>query len=227
MSVALFVLTDGRREYINETIPSALQNLAGDFSYRMIYEDTGDPGVARTLSERWGPYGFDVVSDGRGRQGYDGALAAVWAHLAARPEPFGHVLTLEDDFTFNRPVDVSAMAAVLDANPYLAQMALRRQPWNHDERAAGGIVEQHPEAYTDMEGGGECWLEHRLFWTQNPHLFPRQLLQHGWPAGAHSEGMMGIRLLQDPALRFGFWGTRGSGEWVTHIGEIPAIGALR
>jgi hypothetical protein len=139
------------------------------------------------------------------------------------------VFSTEDDFLFARPVDLSAMGAVLDANPHLVQLALRRQPWNAEERSAGGIVEQHPEAYTEhRDSEGRAWLEHRLFMTTNPSLYRRSLCAMGWPDVPRSEGQLTAYLLRHgvtttgmPAerVRFGFWGARDSGEWCEHIGH--------
>ena len=73
----------------------------------------------------------------------------------------------EQDFTFNEPVELNRMAQVLDRNPHLMQMAMRRQPWNPIEEAAGGIVESDPDAYLEVSDGLSTWLEHRKFFTTN------------------------------------------------------------
>jgi hypothetical protein len=111
------------------------------------------------------------------------------------------------------------MAAVLNEQRHLVQLVLRRQPWNAEERAAGGIVEQHPDDYQDATDGTNYWLEHRRFFSTNPSLYHRSLLTRSWPDGEHSEGMFTHDLLRDETLRFAFWGARDSGEWVTHIGR--------
>ncbi len=122
------------------------------------------------------------------------------------------------------------MTYVLRRHPHLAQLALRRQPWNDEERAAGGIVEQHPDDFVEVDGGhGSVWLEHRRFLTTNPCLYRRELMDVDWPEGPNSEGMFTHRLLERgfsgaPAsqLRFGYWGSRDSGEAVEHIGHVRA-----
>jgi hypothetical protein len=112
------------------------------------------------------------------------------------------------------------MALVLDHHPDLVQLALRRQPWNPEEQAAGGIVEQHPDDYTEREWRGHRWLAHRRFFTTNPSLYRTDLIRtEEWPDVEHSEGMFTHQLLADPLVSFGFWGARDSGEWCTHIGH--------
>ena len=60
----------------------------------------------------------------------------------------------EDDFRLTRRIDLTAMVEVLNRTPNLAQLALRRQPWN-DERAAGDCG----GAPDDFPGGRAGWPE--------------------------------------------------------------------
>lgn len=220
--ITLLVMTDGRRDCIERTIPSAEANLEGPITTRLIYDDSGDEDYRSWLVERFGPDGFGVTYHPKGRQGFGGAIRDAWRFLACAGSylPGHYIFHLEDDFTFNRPVDLTTMAHTLAQQPHLVQLALRRQPWNDDERAAGGIVEQHPDDFLEVSNGSRTrWLEHRRFFTTNPSLYRRSLCAGGWPEGAHSEGRFTHELLVDPDARFGFWGARDSGEWVTHIGR--------
>lgn len=219
--IELLVMTDGRREHIGDTIRSAGDNLVGPIERRWIHDDSGDRDHRAWLEEQFP--GWLVIGHPAGRQGFGGAISNAWRHLqAAGAAPF--VFHLEDDFTFNRPVDLVSMVEVLKRRPYLVQLALRRQPWNVAEIEAGGIVEQYPDDYveTRLEDGapGPAWLEHRRFFTTNPSLYRRELMARGWPAGAHSEGRFGVELVaEDPDARFAYWGSRDSGEWVRHNGH--------
>lgn len=218
MTIALLVITDGRKDCITRTIPSALEQLDDRLvTERWIYDDSGDSAHRAWLADTFPR--FQLVWHPAGRQGFGGAIREAWHILRARSnEPF--VFHLEDDFTFNRTVDLPAMLGVLVDHPHLVQLALRRQPWNPQECAAGGIVEQHPHDYIDRTDGTNHWLEHRRFFTTNPSLYRRSLCHEGWPDVEHSEGHFGIDLLaKHPDWRFGFWGARDSGEWVTHIGH--------
>lgn len=210
--IALLVLTDGR-DTIYETIPSALAYLHGPISELWIHDDSGDPANAAKL-RRVFP-GWQIVRTST-RSGFDGAIRSAWsALLDESTAPF--VFHLEDDFRFRRPVDLGELAAVLLHHETLAQLALRRQPWNPTEVAAGGVVEANPEDFTDREG----WLEHRRFFTTNPSLYRRDLMRRGWPTGAASEGRFSADLFAD-GYTAGYWGARASGEWVEHIGHHRA-----
>ena len=218
--IVLLVMTDGRLDCIDQAIPSALEHLQGWITRRIIHDDSGDPDYRSWLRRRF--FGFEVIYHPAGRQGFGGAYRNAWRYLTQCHEPY--VFSTEDDFTFNRDVDLREMVGVLEGRPHVAQLALRRQPWNEEERAAGGIVEQHPHDFIDrdywLHGRWPVeYLEHRRFWTTNPSLFRRSLCSREWPEAEHSEGVFTHQLLADPDLRFAFWGARDSGEWVTHIGN--------
>lgn len=213
--IDLLVMTDGR-DTIYETIPSAEAFLVGPIESRTIHDDSGDPTNADKLRRVFPDW---TVITTPGRSGFGGAIRSAWRYIAAEREaPF--VFHLEDDFTFRRVVELVDLAAVLEHRPHLSQLALRRQPWNADEAAAGGIVEQHPDDWIDHEWENRQWLESRRNFTTNPSLYRRSLVFAGWPDGPGSEGRFGIGLLEaDPETTFGYWGARDSGEWVHHIGN--------
>lgn len=214
--IALLVMHDGR-DTIDQTIPSAEANLRGPITERYIHVDGPEVDVDRLV--RLFPLYTIILPDAE-RQGFDGAIRRAWGILRSRT-PARFVFHLEDDFTFRRPVDLVDLMTILDTHPHLVNLALRRQPWNPHEINAGGIVEQHPDAYTERgdDRANSRWLEHRLFFTTNPGLYRRRLLDRQWPTGAHSEGRFSHEILgEDPDARFGYYGARDSGEWVHHIG---------
>jgi hypothetical protein len=224
VTVALLVITDGREDYLARTVDATREHLAGDVTERWMFDDTGDRGYRATLRRRYPE--FEHI-DGGHRQGFGGAIRSAWQQLRRRSSA-PYLFHLEQDFTLLRHVDVDTMARVLAANPHLVHLALRRQPWNPDERAAGGVVERYPAAYQERgDAAGNTWLEHRLFFTTNPSLYRRSLIVGtDWPDVDHSEGVYTMRLLEHgtpevggDTARFGYWGARDSGVAVTHIGE--------
>lgn len=223
--IALLVITDGREDYLSDCVASAMAHLCGPITERVMYDDTGDDNYRRSLADRYPT--FRHINAGS-RQGFGGAIRAAWSYLAEHSAT-RWVFHLEQDFTFNRPVDLAAMGRVLHDNPHLVQLALRRQPWSDHEVVAGGVVEQHPDAYAEHHSAFGSWLEHRLFFTTNPSLYRRSLCSTTWPEGGNSEGHYSHHLLQAGSpevdgerVRFGYWGTRDSGEAVHHIGHQRA-----
>lgn len=223
--IALAILTDGRKEYLVQTVASMFEHLAGPITRMVIFDDSGDDAYHVWLQDRFGPDGFEVVSHPTGRQGFGGAIRHAWGWLRENTnEPF--IWWQEDDFTFNRHVYTTEMMAVLLERPHLAQIALVRQAWSETEMNAGGVIHMNPSAYSQHTDGVHWWLQHRLFWTTNPCLFSRSLLDIGWPEGDNSEGMfhhelMAHGLLGTPAefVWEAYWGKREDAPWVHHIGN--------
>lgn len=223
MSIALLVITDGRSENLARTVKSAMKNLRGPITEMWMYDDTGDAQYRRALAEVYPE--FRHMNAGP-RQGFAGAIHFAWNALANLSEA-DYVFHLEGDFTFNREVDLTAMRQTLEDHPELVHMALRRQAWAPAEIEAGGVVELHPDAYTDVfvDVLGRAWLEHRLFYTTNPSLIHMDLIRRGWPTVPQSERRFTEYLLREGSpwalgdeIRFGYWGRRDDEPWVHHIG---------
>ena len=220
-SVALVVMTDGRRECIERSIPAALDNLKGHpITRRLICDDSGDLDYLAWLTENFPTFDLVTAWD---RTGCAEAVRRAWMHAAACGDE-QWVFWLEDDFIVERPVDLAAMAEVLTVEPQLSQMVLLRQAWFGNEVEAGGLIETDPSAYTDRCTAGHDWLEHRLGHWMNPHLVARSfLVDHEWPTGAWSEAAFS-RQMRDEGRSSGFWGARGDAPLVTHVGERRGTG---
>lgn len=195
MSVAVLLISDGRHDYLAQTLRSMATYL---------------PAVDQLVH----------VDDRDHKLGFDGAIDAGWQRINGTSVDW--VFHLEADFIFNGPVELEAMISILERQPHLAQVALKRQPWNDRERAAGGIVEQHPDEYDECQDDEFIWTEHRRFFTTNPSVYSAKLCRLGWPREKHSEGVFTHRLLADPLLRFAFLGGKFDPPRVTHIGAERA-----
>lgn len=192
MTVCLLLIHDGRHDYLERTLASAQERLPA-FDQRVI------------------------VDDSRHELGFAGAIRHGWDQIET-----DWVFHLEGDFTFNGNVPVAAMIELLERRSHLAQVALKRQPWNDEEKAAGGIVELHPDDFTERTDGHAVWTEHRRFFTTNPSVYSARLCRRGWPQQPHSEGVFTHQLLRDPRLRFAFWGAKHAPPLVEHIGAVRA-----
>ena len=191
MSVCLLAIGDGRVEY-HERSWASLTEMLPDVDYTVVIDDS-----AHEL-------------------GFGGAVAEGWRQ--ALDTPATHVFHAELDFIYPQPVDLEGMVTVLNYHPHLVQMALLRGPVHDVERRAGGVIEQHPEDYLTVTWHGQTWREHRRNVTTNPCVWPRWVVERGWPVRDESEGHFGIDLFaEDPARRAAYW---GFGVNVEHIGHI-------
>lgn len=236
MSIALVIVTDGRDTYLDECVKSLGMLKEGyrlSITERWMHDDTGNDAYRSELSARYPE--FTHINGGK-RQGCAGAFQSVWRQLRERTRA-EYVFLVEQDFVFLRPVNLKHMAFQLNRNPHLAQIALRRQAWNGEEKFAGGVVELHPDWYEDKRYDDPYndpdnlmqWLEQGVFFTTNPSLFRSTLLSVPWPAhqqGTYSESLFHQQLMRQGTpevpgdrVRYAYWGARDSGIWVEHIGH--------
>lgn len=224
MTVPLIVLTNGRPECISKTIPSAREHLHG-VAGMVIVDDSGDPVYGQWLEDEFigGPWDGKVLHLPE-PHGYWRAMQYVWGlarHWAATYDTNAFFL-LEDDFTFNTNVDLDDLAGVLDAHPYLAQIALLRQPWFANEHAHGGLIgalQAQGQTFTECMDGTHWWIEHRACFTGNPCLIPRATFERDWPEGDWSESRFGRGLFADQRARGAYWGRLADPPRVEHIGR--------
>ncbi len=219
--VTLIVHTGGtaeawpeRREYLRQSVASLAEKVYGPIVQRVIYDCWGDPAIRAWLTEEFGPLGFYVVGPDKPVD-YTGSMQAMWRYLAKRSKG-EFIFQAEDDFTYERPVNLAPMIEALQANPHIVQMALLRDPFYQDERETGGILGWPEPAFERKQD----WLEHSLFFTANPSLFRRSLTAIAWPSGHHSETIFGKLIFADKRARAAFWG-QGE-EWIRHIGQVRA-----
>lgn len=215
MNLALMVVTDGR-EYFWETMKSFHETFnIDDFKYKFVIDDSLDPEFQRRLAMAYPEFQVESAIE---KRGFGGAIRHGWSVI---PDDVDYVFHLEDDFIFTEKPDLDMMIFTLEKYSYLLQMALLRGPVNNEERKAGGIIEQDPDSYTEMWGWHDelYWREHRKFFTTNPCLYRRSLIEKGWPDCEFSEGIFSIeRFKENPEAKSAFWGSNDSGVWVKHIG---------
>jgi hypothetical protein len=205
--VAVVALTTGDRDTLAPTIASAEEMLTGPIGRRLVCVD--GPRCRVEAVEDAHP-GWDVEQIRGG--GYPKATAAAIEQALGCGQPW--VFWLEDDFTFNEPVDLLAMQEIVEREG-LAQLSLMRQPWYEPEIEAGGVIAANPDAFTQRNG----WIEHRAYWTMNPMLTRRSLLaEHRWPQGRRSELRFGHSVFADPRARAGILGAIEDEPRVQHIG---------
>lgn len=211
MTVALLVMTDGRREYIRDTIRSASCNLEGPFGPLFMYDDSADEANHEWLRNNFPSFKLFYKET---RQGFGGAINSAWEFM--KDYEFEYIFHLEDDFTFNRKIPVDDMIQKLVENPNVYQMALRRQAWNREEMRVGGVIQRWPDQFHQQNG----FMTHRLFFTTNPSLYRRSLIEtRTYPNIKDAEGHFTLEITgSDPNAVFGFWGDKTDPPWVNHNG---------
>ena len=222
-SVTVIVHTGGlperwpeRREYLERSLASLTDRVTGPITQRVLYSCWGGElfGAVEEVGRRYGFYTVGPTED----VDFTAGMKAMWTYLKKRAKG-EYIFQTEDDFTYDRDVDLGVLIDVLRAEPGIVQMALLRDAYYRDEQdleAIGNILGWPRPAFTERDG----WLEHRLFFTLNPSLFRRTLTNTPWPSGQHTETIFGKHVLQEPTRRSAFWGT--GEQWVSHIGAVRA-----
>lgn len=232
MTTALVVINDGRREYMGPAMAS-LDHLHGDIGARAIIDDSGDLDNLTMLRHDYPTY---YVAHHEQRQGLAAAVRTAWAWALETGAEF--VFHFEQDFVLTEDIDLDAMAMLLRAEPSLAQLVLKRNPWSQLEKDAGGQMEIAPDEYLDCSATlesvyneVELYVE-EFYWTEhitenakalhvfsfNPCLIRREAIEAFF--ANHGDGLE--RGVTDAVLAAGFhlayWGRRTDPPRAEHIG---------
>jgi hypothetical protein len=202
-----------RSGYIRESLASLTRNVSGPIVQRVLYSDWG-PEHRDTLDALASESGFYVVGP-KAHLGYTGAMQALWTYLDRRAQG-SYVFSVEDDFLYDRPVDLNSMIEALAADRHLVQMALLRGPYYPREIEAGSVLASLKTPVEQRDG----YVVHRDHFTANPSLFRRSLVKTPWPSGSSSERLFGDRVLREREARFAYWGD--GTPWISHIGAVRA-----
>jgi hypothetical protein len=206
-----------RVSYLRRSIASLEAHVTGPIVQKVIYSDWG-PDFREELEAIAAEHGFYVVGPTT-HVGYVESRRMLWAYLEKRARG-DYIFSVEDDFTYDRGVDLIPMIQTLRDNPHLRQVALLRAAAFPREFEAGGVIASLKTPVTLRNHRPHPFLEHRDHWTDNPALYRRSIVKTPWPAGTNTERRFGEAVLRDPKATFAYW---GSGEtWITHIGETRA-----
>lgn len=219
MDLCWTVLTDGRKEYIEQCLPDWIEWLDNSIQNKFIIDDSGDLEYRYWLCETFPS--FKIIAVGNQRAGYSAAMSRVFN--TAKLSKNKYCLHLEDDFLLKRKFDIGGATSVLNSNKFLSQMSFIREPWYHNEIESGGLIEaierDNPDAVFEQKNtNGINWIEHKSYWTCNPSIFPRWLTSYKWPTGDWSESRFG-RQLFNAGRTAGVFGYRGDKPYVEHIGR--------
>lgn len=212
MTWTLLGLDHGRWGYVERSL-AALDKVVGlDFFDRRIFSHDGP------IAAEGAPllHRFDEVTYSRQRTGLAANLQRGWDMLG----PDEWVFHLELDFeVVDAPL--TAMRAVLELRPRLAQMVLERQPVNASEVGNGGLLGGDNIPTFTAHGGprGPFWREQDHLFSFNPCVYHSSVATK-----AGTETSVTQRLRAD-GRTFGFWGAQGDAPRCRHIGVQGGMGS--
>lgn len=208
--ITLMCITDGRWDYLQQTIASAEEMLDWPFHYKLLVDDSGSATETCPQFDGW------RYLKNPERRGLAGAIASGWEFI---PPTTDYVFHLEDDFTFPAPVPIADMVQALEADSSLAQVALLRQPWSPEEQHAGSIYAMNRGVYSTSKATGVELVTHRRLFTFNPSLYPRAICDYG--AGLEQEV---TDALLAHGYRFSYLGGISDDPRCLHIGVRRSAG---
>lgn len=216
--ITWITLTDGRKDLIKKTIPCWQENISSNFSNKIIIDDSGDNNYRLWLKKTF--KSFDIVPVDKERAGYVEAMRKVFS--VAREANSPYVFHLEDDFLIKKEFDLNNFTSVLDQNSNLVQMSFLRDPWYENEIRDGGTLRtlvKHGKKISRAKNKNFDWMEHRIFWTCNPSVYPLRITDEEWPDRKHSEFYFGRSLFSDKKNKSAVWGKWSDKPLITHTGS--------
>jgi hypothetical protein len=223
VSTLIVFLTNGRRECLPKAVHSFLGkvHISADDEV-VIVDDSGDVEYRAWLTRTFRHWKVSRV--GEYAMGYNAAMLHIWDLARC----FDHVFMVEDDFVFDREVNLADMIDALEDDEDLAQIVLLRQAWFGNEVDASGLIPalvNQGKSFKVRHTNMGTYLSHRATWSTNPNLFRggSWVENHPWPIGEGSEYRFGQHLFQtEPETVCAYWGD--GTEYVTHTGERKGFG---
>jgi hypothetical protein len=171
MTTVCVVIDDGRPEYLKQTVASL--DHVKPIDVRVLIDDSGDKTYGDWLG--WTYPNFDEQVHHHQRRGLGGAVRSAWETALEHGADF--VWHNEDDMPIAADIDLTTFIDLLKAQPHLAQVGLKRQPFSPEEIRAGGIVEAYPHFYTEHTDAGVTWIETDHLFVFSPSLIPRRVIE--------------------------------------------------
>lgn len=159
--------------------------------------------------------------------GFCGAIREGWELLRGSLVEFDYVFHLESDFRFLAPFDLGLMAAILDAHPWLSQVALKRGP--HGSEPEGGFMAAWPDQWDNRSfrysGVEHPYCVQTAFFTTNPSLYKRSLVEvFDWPEAPACEQGFAHMLFTEGYDGGAYLGHTTDTPLVEHIGTRTGQG---
>lgn len=222
MSIVFVLRCDGRRDYIDQAVASAIDNLKAHFDRMVIVNDSGDHEHASWLEQEFPAFEFVHHAE---RLGMNTCVRT--AFQVAIATGADAMFSTEDDFRFNESVNVKKMYRLLHCEPHLAALTLKRNPWNDQEIAAGGQIETAPDEYFDRSCVTGNWVEHDHLFSGNPSLVRVDAIKAAvnvdMPDSDTYERPAGLAMIA-AGYRFAFYGKRDDKPRCEHLGHSRSSG---
>jgi glycosyltransferase involved in cell wall biosynthesis len=217
--VTAVFITDGRIDLLENTLQSFHNNIQYPFFEKIIINDSLDEKVINSVNNLSSFYGIKVIQHEE-KRGFAGAYDSAFKNISSESD---YTFFCEDDFVFNEKINIGELIYILEYDRNIVQIALKRQAWSEEEKAAGGFMEQWIDQYHNKEAAGLNWCEHRLFYTTNPNLTSKFVIERGWQLLPKSESVFSQLLFMNPNYKSAYLGKKTDSPKVEHVGYNRSI----
>lgn len=211
MIAAVFV-TDGRGEYLEQTVASLELE---QFDCRIVVDDSGDSEYGTWVDGLLDP---DVAVHHEKRCGLAAAVQSGWK--AATDAGAEFVFHVEEDWRFLTDPPIDRMRDLLARRPTLAQIVLKRKFSPREEAYHGPFTLDAPEYVERFVATSFLTFQPPTVgshvFSLNPSLIPRQVFSEGWPD--ENEAGMTERCIAR-GWHLAYWGRKSGPYMVEHLGE--------
>jgi len=222
MRVCRIIFTDGRWDYLKQTVESFHQFMS-PVDLTIVNDDSQIEGYDRWIETLFPDENLEILSH-PWKLGLCKSIQTAWKSI---PSGFDYIQHLEDDFVLDSHIDLYEMAYVLENNPHLSQLWLMRRPWYQAEIECGGIYKHlgswrfKPCSIAKTDKTELYWTELTVpFWTCNPSLYPVSIIKNQYPDPPDCEQQFHLYTYHVLNKRSAFWGKPDDPPVVTHIGVI-------
>jgi GR25 family glycosyltransferase involved in LPS biosynthesis len=220
---AMFIVGNGRKGYLERTIASWEANLVGQPKAKIIFDDSGDHEYVAWLNKKYGK-SYTVVPIPNAPAGHAKVMQFIFEYLKSLPISF--FLQLEEDWMLFRPIDIQKIISVLKSNKHIIQMRIPRTIWHseyHDlDIKAGSLLAHHigmKNTKTRIKDGWYEWRGDYYFWSHNPNVFHKDILQFDYDNVNRHEYEFGLKVFKGSHSNYcGWWASNIYDGYVTHIG---------
>lgn len=228
MKVCLFILGNGRDGYLERTVDSWEQNLVGNVTNKIIFDDSGSADYRDWLNEKFGDR-FTIVPVAEESVGQVRAVSFAFEYIKGLDVDY--ILEIEEDWMLFRELNLNNIIKVMENNNNIIQMRIPRTVWyaeyHYLDIVAGSLLRHHkniPETKSRYIGkNNKRWFSWRgqfYFWSHNPSLFKKSIVYENYlDHDVDHEYHFGLNLFKKyPRAVVGFWAKNDYDAYISHIG---------
>lgn len=223
--IAWVTLTNGRKNYMEESRLSWYLNLQGDI-YKEIIVDVSYDDEYRYWLKKTYPSAeiISIPKDEKKPNSWEEGIKSAYEFFfnIVHNTECDFVFHLEDDFILLRPLFLNDLIKILNYDLNISQVYLSRQPWTKEEADYGSVLNYYRNLGFNLLGvtiDNLSWVEHRALFTFNPSLYRSSISNLSLSLNNNPELSMTQSVFSNELAKSASFGTEDDLNFVEHIGR--------